>query len=350
MAEDNDKNSQSRITRRGALKLGGAALTVTGLTSIAAASFDADDITGVPKGNRINNWISVEKVLGPNDVDVGFTEHHPKEPAACEYNGTYYLVAAVWDGYSANDKETVLLSSDYQTGGFTQISQVTNKDGVFMHAPFVMVDGSGELWVFISDKEGGGNDIRARHAPVDNIPSNPGGWTDEGIVISSARDPVIVRSGSTYYCFYTDEAGANGTISRQESTDLVNWSNEVENVYDSANNQGPHPIPKADGSGDWWMVNTAYDGEAFYAVAGEASSLTANEFTGTYEVMLRGSIAGIRRSWYSDWTSHLGYIQTNDSADLVEKNGDAVAYFEGGDGSQHYVGWARSDTDDSHTG
>lgn len=336
----NSDGSTPSVSRRGLLSAGGAVLA-----GVAALGDSTDALTTAPSsssGTRINDWLSAEQVVTPADVDVGFTEHHPKEPAAFRHEGRYFIAAAVWDAYDPSnltDKEVVILTSDAPGGNFTQVSRVTSNAGTFMHAPCPIVDESGELWVFYSDKSGGSNDIAVKHAPALDLPSDPGGWTDEGVVISNARDPGLIRSGDgTYYAFYTHDS--NNTIYRQEGTDLVSWSGATE-VYTEANNQAADVIPKV--GGGYWLTVTAYNGSSYHAVAGESSSLTGS-FTGRTPICQVGALNGVQKSWYSEWTTHFGYPRGNTGKDLITADGDAFAYFEGGDGSSFSIGIAVSDT------
>jgi|GEM_PF-4913333 len=121
-------------------------------------------------------------------------------------DGTVYLAVES----SAGPRGTVLVKSDNPFGGFEQISTVMIGDaGTDSTAPFPFYDQStGELWILLNHDNF--ENVQARHAPLNNLPSSSSGWTDEGIVISDASDPktALVEDGTPYVAF-RDISGAN---------------------------------------------------------------------------------------------------------------------------------------------
>ena len=327
----------------------------TGIGSIAAGSVITGAASGSGvKGGNIQRWVDAGQAVSGGDVDVGFSTHHPKEPSVAHYNGSWYMAVAVWDKYlpsNVTEKQTVVLKSDTFTGPYTQISQVTSASGV-NHAPAIWIDSSGELWVFYSRDgtagDGANNDIIARHQTIGSIGSSPSDWVGEGTIIGSARDAAVVADGDTYHLTFTNEANS-GTVGRATSTDLISWTAQDSNIYDLADNQAPELVPIADGSG-YWICTTAMAYESsngghdiLFEVAGQASSLTANKFRGKSIVTRIGNLNGIVEPWFEDWTSHFTWARGTDGGLMRDGNQNTIAFFEGGDGDYHSVGWAISD-------
>ncbi|MFB6218165.1 MAG: hypothetical protein ABEH77_03135 [Halobacteriaceae archaeon] len=282
---------------------------------------------------RLQDWTAVERAIDADTVDAGFDAHHPKEPAACHHRGRFLVACAVWSGYvpADIDKEVVLCAADDPAGPFEQVSRVTDNPGTYMHAPAVLAV-EGELWVFVSDKTGGENSVRARHAPLDAIPAAPAGWTDEGVVADGARDPGIVRGPEGYHLFVTDERGPG--VARLDSPDLRAWGDRT--TVHPAGGEAPDAIPQAAGDG-YWLV-TADSGEPRHSVAAEGS--LAGEFADEYVVGTHRGLNGHHEPFHAAWTLHHDYCFAAGGRELHREDGAVLAYFEGGDGEQFSVGVA----------
>jgi hypothetical protein len=328
--------------------------TVSGAkaTPTLTGSFEGDR----PPGSRIDatdtrttRIVDVTSVIDGDTVDVGFDEHHPKEPAAYFHDGTWYVACAVWQSYDHDEvdtKEIVLCRSDRPDGGFEQVSQVTDDPGIFDHAPALHVTPDGECWIFWSNYRTGS--VTARHAPVTDLPPNPGGWTDEETVIPDHKDPGLhTGSDGTIYCFANslERPPDHGwEIYRWESTNLRDWSNR-ELVYeqplrgDAA--EAADVVPKADGSG-WWLTYAMNErgGPGWGTWAADASSLTG-QFEGMSLVTRSSDANGIQESFNTHWNSHLDYVKTDGSRSAVHVGPDLAAYEEVGDGSQYGIAFVR---------
>jgi len=284
---------------------------------------------------RLQDWTAVERAIGPDTVDVGFDEHHPKEPAACHHDGQYLVACAVWNQYRPSatlDKEVVLCVADDPAGPFEQVSRVTDDPGTYVHAPAILV-AEGDLWVFVSDKTGGYNSVRARRAPVDDVPETPAGWTDEGVVVEEGRDPGVVRGlDGSYHLFVTDERGPG--VARLDSPDLRAWS-ERTTVYTDPGGEAPDAVPQGRGDGYWLVV--AGQREPRFSVAGEAGTLT-DEFADSYVVGTHRGLNGHHQPFHAEWTLHHDYCYESGGRALHRTGGEVVSYFEGGDGEQFSVG------------
>jgi hypothetical protein len=285
---------------------------------------------------RLQDWTAVECVVDAATVEAGFDAHHPKEPAACHHEGQYLLACAVWNRYrpdDALDKEVVLCAAEEPTGPFQQVSRVTDTPGTFMHAPAVLVH-DGELWVFVSDKTGGHNSVRARHAPAAAIPETPAGWTDEGVLVEEARDPGVLRGpDGEWHLFVTDERSPG--VARLDGPDLRTWSDRT-TVYPEGG-EAPDAVPQGVGDGYWLVVAGQHDPRV--SVAGEAATLTG-AFGDRYAVGTHRGLNGHHGAFHGEWTLHHDYCQAAGGRRLHEVDGEVVAYFEGGDGEQFRVGVA----------
>ena len=304
----------------------------------------------------LNTWKEVHHVITDKEVTVrGFKENHPKEPAAFYYNGYYYVAVAVWNKYGGGfapkgsrvtDKEVVLLCSKSWKGPFTQISQVTENPGTYMHTPGIYIDQNDELYVFFSDKSGGGNDIHLKHAPVNNIPESPSDWIDEGVVLSGEeyRDPCFIRGpNGKNYLFVTDGSLVGSPVSRFESDNMENWSNKVENIYDQSNrsNEGVDFVPKGNDKG-YWLITIDGAGKNLYGIAGESENLLAPKFKGKYRVSGSGVLNGKKRSWYSKWAAHFDYVYESGKMNIHQDEEHHIAFFEAGNGTEFSVGVANA--------
>jgi hypothetical protein len=289
---------------------------------------------------RLQNWVRVEQAVDAATVDVGFAEHHPKEPAAVHHDGRTHLACAVWDAYAfpPADKEVVLCTAPGPDGEFVQRSQVTDDPDATNHAPGVIV-ADGDLWVLYSRKAAGtrGNDVCGRHAPVDDIPSSPSGWTDAGVLFEDARDPGVVRSADgRYHLVATDERGEGVVHVDGPSLDSLSPA-RARTAYTNSFGEAPEVVPKASGAG-YWLVTAEGVGEGpRLSVAGEAASLT-DDFEGYYALGTHCSLGGIREPFHSEWTLHHYYLYAGDGRTLHHTGDCVAAFFEGGDGEQFSVG------------
>ncbi|WP_276256586.1 hypothetical protein [Halomontanus rarus] len=298
--------------------------------------------------SRLQNWVRVEQVITAETVDVGFDEHHPKEPAAASHNGCIYVACAVWDAYAfpPSDKEVVLCMADDPAGAFTQACQVTADASIVSHAPAVLVD-DGDLWVLYSryEKRNSGNDVYAKRAPVSDIPTDPDGWIDEGRIFTDARDPGVLRiADDRYYLVAKDERGPGVVgVGGPSLTDLSR--DHAKTVYTNSFGEAPDIVPKASSDG-YWLVTAEGVGEGpRLSVAGEAESPT-DEFKGYYALGTHRSLNGISEPFHSQWTLHHDYCHEAGGRTIHRPNGEVLAYFEGGDGTQFSVGVAFLDDSD----
>lgn len=285
---------------------------------------------------RIQDWTTVESAIDSRTVEVGFAAHHPKEPAACHHRGRFLVACAVWSGYVPEDidKEVVVCAAPDPAGPFEQVSRVTDNPDTYMHAPAVIVV-DGELWVFVSDKTGGSNAVRARHAPAGDLPGGPAGWTDEGVVAEAARDPGVVRGPEGYHLFVTDERGPG--VARLDSPDLRRWGERT--TVHPEGHEAPDVVPQGVGDG-YWLV-TADNPEPRHSVAGAAPTLT-DGFEDGYVVGTHRGLNGHHEPFHAEWTLHHDYCYAAGGHELHREDGEVIAYFEGGDGEAFSVGVARA--------
>jgi hypothetical protein len=285
---------------------------------------------------RLQDWRGVDAVIDADTVDCGFDAHHPKEPAACHHDGRVFVACAVWNRYVPTadiDKEVVLCAADDPAGPFEQVGRVTDNPGTFMHAPAALV-ADGDLWVFLSDKTGGNNSVRARYAPVGDVPETPAGWTDEGVVVEDARDPGLFCGPEAFHLFVTDERGEG--VARLDSPDLREWS-ERTTVYTDPGGEAPDLVPQGVGDG-YWLV-CADSREPRFSVAGEAATPTGT-FADSYVVGTHRGLNGHHEAFHREWTLHHDYCLDDGGRELYRDDGAVFAYFEGGDGEQFAVGLA----------
>lgn len=317
---------------------------VPGNHSVFPALHNPRTVTEDP---RIRGLADPQQVVAPADVDTGLREEHPKEPTAHYHDGTVYLVCVSWndaDGTVTTDKRPALFVSDRPDGGFEQVSLLADTPGTYEHAAAVTVR-DGRLYVFYSvreDIEAGGNDIHLKHAPVADVPAEPGGWADEGAVLRNARDPGLFRVDDRWYVFFSSEGwraedgvervGEYDNVGRVEGEDLLRWENRADPVYAEANDQAPDVVPKADGSGYWLVVTEYTDGKDAYAVAGEADRIDG-EFSGRVPLCRPGDIGGSEEPWFASMTTHFDYCKRDACGALYAREGRIPAYFEArGDG------------------
>lgn len=285
---------------------------------------------------RLQNWTRVEQVIDSDTVDVGFDEHHPKEPAAAHHDGVTYVACAVWNSYFRHlDKEVVLCTASSPDGEFTQQCQVTDgqtREG-YDHAPGILIDDD-ELWVVYSRNENG-NDIYAKHAPITDIPGSPSGWIDAGLILEDARDPGLVcGSDGEYHLVAKDERGP-GVVHARGRT-LRDLSSR-QTVYTNTLGEAPDIVPKASGNG-YWLVTADQVGEGpRMSVGGEADRI-AGEFEGYYCLGTHRTLNGISKPFHDQWTLHHDYLPVNGGKTLYRENGEIAAFFEGGDGREFSVG------------
>lgn len=288
---------------------------------------------------RLQHWERVEQVADGDVVDVGFGEHHPKEPAAAHHAGTVYVACAVWDNYfPPSDKEVVLLAGESPAGPFEQVSQVT-ASAEDNHAPGILVE-DGAVWVFYSrdpkDTDGVDNDIRVKSAPVGDVPGSADGWTDHGAVFEDARDPGVVQTpAGAYHLFAKDERGEG--VVRGTAPEPGHAFSDRRTVYTDGMGEAPDVIPKSAGDG-YWIVTAEGVGEGpRLSVAGEADSVSGT-FKGYYALGTHCSLNGIRKPFHRQWTLHHDYLFGSGGRQLHRTDDHVVAYFEAGDGSRFSVG------------
>jgi hypothetical protein len=289
---------------------------------------------------RLQDWVRVEQVVTGETVDVGFDDHHPKEPAAAYHDGTVYLACAVWDAYAfpPTDKEVALCVADDPAGEFAQISQVTDEAGVISHAPGVLVE-DGDLWVLYSrgSTDEVANDIYAKRAPVSDIPDDPDGWTDEGKIFADARDPGVLQDADGRYHLVAKDEQGPGVVHVDGPRLTALSRDEGRTMYTNSFGEAPDLVPKASGEG-YWLVTAEGVGEGpRMSVAGEAAS-PAEEFRGYYVLGTHRSLNGVSEPFHSQWTLHHDYLHADAGRALYRQHGEVMAYFEGGDGSQFSVG------------
>jgi hypothetical protein len=290
---------------------------------------------------RLQNWTRIKQVIDSETVDVGFDEHHPKEPAAAFHGGVTYVACAVWNRYAQHlDKEVVLCTASAPDDEFTQQCQITDgqrRDG-YNHAPGIMID-DGRIWVVYSRSENG-NDVYAKHAPVTDIPESPSEWTDAGLVLEDARDPGLVRGpDEEYHIVAKDERDlrpADPGVVRASGPSIRDLSGR-ETIYTDTLGEAPEIVPKVSGSG-YWLVTAEQVGEGpRMSVAGEADTITA-QFKGYYCLGTHRTLGGITKPFHDQWTLHHDYLQTDGGQDLYRKDGEVAAFFEGGDGTEFSIG------------
>jgi len=243
-----------------------------------------------------------------------------------------------------SDKRPALMVSDRPDGDFEQVSPLADTPDTDEHAAAVTVH-DGRLWVFYSvkeDVESGGNHVRLKHAPIDDIPADPGGWADEGPVVENARDPGLFRVGDRWYMFFSSEGwreegggervGEYDNVGRVESEDLLHWEGHTDPVYHEAHDQAPDVVPKADGSGYWLVVTEYAPGKDAYAVAGESEAVDG-QFSGRVALCDPGRIGDTSEPWFGSMTTHFDYCKRDACGALYEHGGRIPAYFEArGDG------------------
>ncbi|MFB6227465.1 MAG: hypothetical protein ABEH88_02590 [Halobacteriales archaeon] len=286
---------------------------------------------------RLQNWEWVEKVVDETTVDVGFDEHHPKEPAAAHHRGTVYVVSAVWNEYRfpPSHKELVLLRANSPTGPFEQIGRVTDGNGFTGHAPGILIE-DGELNVLYSHRVDGQDDIRLKRTPVDSIPVSPEGWNDEGVVLRDARDPGVVKSpGGSYHVVAKDER-ADGVV-RVTGPALTEMGTRRTTMYTNSFGEAPEVVPKS-GADGYWLVTAEGIGEGpRFSAAGEGDTLR-DEFEGYYVLGTHRGLNGIRKPFHEEWTLHHDYLYDSGGVGLYRKEDRVFAYFEAGNGSQFSIG------------
>jgi hypothetical protein len=371
----------ARLTRRQLAGLGGSIGVIGSVSGCLDGSDDSDgsgttaaageteSISGTPtpdpidpspttydvdaRATRVNRYVEVTSVIDGDTVDVGWPDHHPKEPASFVYDGTYYVACAIWESYANSEtdtKEVVLCRSDRPDGGFEQISQVTDQPGSYDHAPALHVTEDGECWVFWSNFAGGGPSVDARHAPVGEIPATPEGWTDEGTVVDHHKDPGLHRADDgTFYMFANDSRSEwpSGEIHRLSSSNLVDWENQTlvySHPTDGHATEASDVIPKATGDG-WWITfakNTRGKRGGWIVGAGEADALT-DTFTGSTTGTTGTAANGIQHAYNDDWNSHVDYLKRDASTQITRSpdGRDCLAYLETGSGDQYHVSFAR---------
>lgn len=295
------------------------------------------------QGGRGWRFHTVTEVINKSMVSgISFSPTLPKEAAAFRHDGTYYVTSSIWDRfqYDTAVQRDVVLFSGSGPENLSQLSNVT--DDQIHHASAVLVDDSDELWIFSSNSSTG--HIDAFHAPASSIPSSPAGWTKVTGVISSARDPCIVNDGSIYHLWATENGGDN-TIKRWTATDLTNWTIADSNVYTNTSwpaTEGVDIVEKADGNG-YWLTHVARDSPGNYrSIYLSLSSLTDSAPSQERFQCTTTTINGIAKPFHDQWTTHFDYCRTANSERLAFEGGDTLAYFEGGDGSDHHVGLARA--------
>lgn len=231
------------------------------------------------------------------------------------------------------------------------MSLLADTPGTYEHAAAVTVR-DGRLYVFYSvreDIEEGGNYVRLKHAPVDDIPAEPDGWTDEGAVVERARDPGLFRVGDRWYMFFSsegwryedgvDRVGEYDNVGRVESDDFLDWEARTDPVYHEANDQAPDVVPRADGSGYWLVVTEYTDEKDAYAVAG-ASDRIDGQFSGRVPLCEPGDIGGTSEPWFGSMTTHFDYCKRDACGALYEREGRIPAYFEARGEGPYSVGVA----------
>jgi hypothetical protein len=270
----------------------------------------------------------------------------PKEPAGLEVDGTWYLATAVWNAYepaNLTNRDVCLFKSDNPFTGFEQVSKVTDADADKDAPGLAYADG--ELWVFYGDREA--QQLTAKRADEDNIPSNPSGWTDVGKIAEGVDPKSIWNVNDTYYVAFQAKFGDENT-KMISGPDLSSLGNQTEiyagNDVGRGQHQAPDIVPRGDGG---WVLSTFHDhggqeeqGNQLAVsdtIDGVYEPVSGDEWVSPGRIMGQ-AVDNVDDSWYGQWTVVHSTVCTKSLNDLATYNGHYISYFEGGDGNEHRVG------------
>lgn len=332
--------------------------------------YEAEVTTDVSFDGKLN-ITTFERAIGEEDTpNKPFTPFYPKEAAGVEVDGRYYAAVAGWNTYPYKPikKDIVLYESSDPFNGWKQISTVTDDDATTWHSPGI-AHHDGELWILADNEDQ--LQVHGLHAPITDIPANPQGWTDEGVLIDNARDVSgILKEQDEFHVFFSDLSSGIDIVSMKKGSEFTELEERrgVHAYSDDGGfgfNQAPDVLP--DGNGGYLMTvfNNAFKRIKADTVPPERGSYVAysDGIDGYYTSPHRdrpdlfampGNIAGSAvdekggSEWYSDWVTHFVSIKREDMRDVATHNGYYLQLFEGGDGEEFAVGVAGTPVELAH--
>jgi hypothetical protein len=251
-----------------------------------------------------------DRVVGAEMVtDPPSDPHFPKEAAAVKADGSIYLAIAGFNApelaegdnafvethhdHGVTKKDVTLWTADSPLGPFEQVGIVADRpmEGAFdesqksgyQHAPGIAAL-DGELWVLYNNRET--DEVHARHAPLDAIPSQSSGWSHE-VLFGNASDvkSVISHEGRVHVVF-SDAPFEKGQIvsgpnllSLGDRTTIIDAQERLNTRYrDSI--VAPHVLPAPDGG--WYLLLEVRIGDGGFSYYGGTAVLYSDELRGEY--------------------------------------------------------------------
>jgi hypothetical protein len=249
-----------------------------------------------------------ERVVGAEMVtDPPTDPHFPKEAAAVKAGGTVYLAIAGFNapelaegdndfndsGGGVTKKDVTLWAAESPLGPFDQVGIVADRpiDGEYdasqksgyQHAPAIAALDD-ELWVLYNNRET--DEVHARHAPLDDIPSQSSGWTHEVLFGNASDVKSVIRHEGRVHVVFSDAPFEKAQIvsgpdlrSLGDRTTIIEREERPTTSYRSAI-VAPHVIPAPDGG--WYLLLEERIGDGGFSYYGGTAVLYSEDLRGEY--------------------------------------------------------------------